>query len=78
MFRIAAGGDLQLVEMASTRGRTPRNFTIDPSGRWLIAANQESNTLAVFRIDSTTGALSPAGGLASVGSPVSLLFVKGL
>jgi 6-phosphogluconolactonase len=78
VFRIGAAGDLQLVEIASTRGRTPRNFTIDPSGHWLIAANQESNTLAVFRIDPATGGLSPVGGLSSVGSPVSLLFVNGL
>ncbi len=78
VFRIGAGGDLQLVEIASTRGRTPRNFTIDPSAHWLIAANQESNTLAVFRIDPTNGALSPVGGLANVGSPVSLLFANGV
>jgi 6-phosphogluconolactonase len=78
VFRIADDGSLTLVETQSTRGHEPRNFTIDPSGRWLIAANQNTNTLAVFRIDQTTGALTPSGPLASVGSPVSLLFVKGL
>jgi 6-phosphogluconolactonase len=78
VFRIGDAGDLHLVEIDSTRGREPRNFTIDPSGGWLIAANQNSNTLAVFRIDQVTGKLTPTGPLASVGSPVSLLFVNGM
>ena len=65
---------LTLVEHESTRGQTPRNFALDPSGQWLIAANQRSNTLAVFRIDQATGALSAVGPLTSVGSPVSILF----
>jgi 6-phosphogluconolactonase len=73
-YDVSATGDLRLVEIESTRGRTPRNFAIDPSGRWLIAANQATNTLAVFRIDASTGALEPAGPLASVPTPVSILF----
>jgi 6-phosphogluconolactonase len=75
VFSVGAQGALTLVEHESTRGQTPRNFALDPSGRWLIAANQRSGTLAVFRIDQATGALSPVGPLASVGSPVSVLFM---
>jgi 6-phosphogluconolactonase len=75
VFRVGDNGLLTLVEHESTRGQTPRNFAIDPSGRWLIAANQRSNTLAVFSIDQQTGALSPVGPLANVGSPVSILFM---
>ncbi len=75
VFRVAADGRLSLVEHEATRGRTPRNFAIDPTGRWLLAANQGSNTIAVFRIDQQTGALEAVGPLASVGAPVSLLFM---
>ena len=73
----SAGGDgrLTLVEHESTRGKTPRNFTLDPSGRWLIAGNQDTGTLAVFAVDQTTGALSPSGPLAQVGAPVCILFM---
>ena len=74
VFSVGADGALTLVEHESTRGETPRNFALDPTGRWLIAANQRSNTLAVFSIDQKTGALTPVGPLASVGSPVSVLF----
>ncbi len=75
VFSVGSDGALTLVEHESTRGQTPRNFALDPSGRWLIAANQQSNTLAVFSIDQATGALSAVGGLISVASPVSVLFM---
>jgi 6-phosphogluconolactonase len=76
VFSVGANGALTLVEYESTRGRTPRNFAIDPSGRWLIAANERSDTLAVFSIDQKDGSLSPVGPLASVGAPVSVLFME--
>jgi 6-phosphogluconolactonase len=76
VFTVGAGGALSLLEHESTRGQTPRNFALDPTGRWLIAANQRSNTLAVFSIDQTNGGLSPVGPLTSVGSPVSILFMR--
>jgi 6-phosphogluconolactonase len=74
VFGIGPTGTLTLIEHESTRGQTPRNFAIDPSGKWLIAANQKSNTLAVFSIDQNTGALTPTGPLAQVGTPVCVLF----
>jgi len=76
VFSVGADGALTLVEHEPTRGRSPRNFTIDPTGRWLIAANQQSDSLAVFQIDQKTGALEPVGPLATVGSPVSVLFLN--
>jgi 6-phosphogluconolactonase len=76
VFSVAESGGLQFVEAVSTRGRTPRNFELDPTGRWLLAANQDSNTVAVFRIDATTGKLTATGDPVDVGSPVSLLFMN--
>ena len=32
-------------------GETPRDIAVDPSGRWLLAANQESNNVAAHRLD---------------------------
>jgi 6-phosphogluconolactonase len=75
VFSIGADGALTLVEHEPTRGQTPRNFSLDPTGRWALAANQRSGTLAVFSIDQTTGALSPVGPLSTVGSPVCVLFM---
>jgi len=58
----------------STLGKTPRNFAIDPSGNFLLVANQNSDDVVVFRRDQKTGALHPTDIKISVGSPVCLLF----
>jgi 6-phosphogluconolactonase len=76
VFGVGDDGALTLVEYEPTRGQTPRNFALDPSGRWLIAGNERTDTLAVFSIDQKTGALTPAGELTSVPSPVSILFMN--
>ena len=68
-------GTLKLKDEFPTMGKTPRNFAIDPTGKFLLAANQESNNIVIFRIDSTTGALSPTGEIAEVPAPVCITFV---
>ena len=64
------------MENQSTRGKTPRNFGIDPTGKYLIAANQDSDTLAVFRIDSKTGKLEAIGDTISAPKPVCVKFLR--
>jgi 6-phosphogluconolactonase len=50
---------LTLVGHTSTQGMTPRNFGLDVEGKFLYAANQNSNTVVPFAIDAATGALTP-------------------
>ena len=66
-------GLLKLVGRQSTLGRTPREFAIDPTGRWLIVGNQDSDSAFVFRRDSETGLLANPTRL-SVGAPVDFQF----
>jgi 6-phosphogluconolactonase len=75
VFSAAADGRLTHIENESTRGKTPRNFGIDPTGKYLIAANQDSDTLAVFRIDPSTGALDPVGEPVAAPKPVCVKFL---
>lgn len=70
-----ARGTLKLAGKTSTQGRTPRNFAIDPMGKFLLAANQESNNIVVFKIDPATGVLTPTGQTMEVPSPVCITFV---
>ena len=53
----------------------PRNFNLDPSGRWLLAANQDSGNVVVFKVDEQTGRLAATGSEIKVGSPVCVRFV---
>ena len=52
-------GTLRRLAYESTFGREPRNFTIDPTGNWLLVGDQDSNCIVVYRIDKTTGDLKP-------------------
>jgi 6-phosphogluconolactonase len=70
-----AKGTLTLVGQYPTKGKTPRNFAIDPTGAFLLAANEESNNIVVFKIDATTGALTPTGQTVEVPAPVCITFV---
>ena len=69
-------GTLESLEWVSSGGKTPRNFVIDPTGTWLIAANQDSNTIDLFRIDPKSGRLSPTDRTLSVASPVCVRVVS--
>jgi 6-phosphogluconolactonase len=75
-FRIdPAQGTLTFVEAHDTGGGTPRNFAIDPTGRLLFAANQNSAMVRIFTIDPTTGQLTPSGAPVEVPSPVCVRFL---
>jgi 6-phosphogluconolactonase len=75
VFQMARDGSLKLIQNEPTQGHTPRNFRIDPTGRWLFAANMDSASVVVFRIDPKTGRLTPAGKSFEVGSPVCIKFL---
>lgn len=69
-------GTLTPVEYASTQGKTPRSFEIDPTGTLLFAENQGSNNIVVFKIDQQTGKLTPTGKVLDVPSPVDVKFLS--
>lgn len=75
MFSTAADGKLTFLGAEPTQGKTPRNFRIDPSGTWLVAANQDGGTMVLFRIDKATGKLKATGEQVKVPFPVSIKFV---
>jgi 6-phosphogluconolactonase len=68
-------GTLTAIGHVATQGRTPRNFGIDPTGSFLLAANQDSDTIVSFRIDAATGRLTPTGHMAAVPTPVCVRIV---
>ena len=67
-------GQLSFVQRQLTYGKNPRDFAIDPSGRYLLAANQDSDNILVFKIDQATGKLMLTRTRINVGNPVCLKF----
>jgi 6-phosphogluconolactonase len=48
-------GALTLIEQEPSKGITPRQFTLSKDGRLLVVGNQNSDQVAVFRVDPSTG-----------------------
>ena len=67
-----ATGKLSLAGHETTFGKHPRSFVIDPSGKFLIVANQFSNNLTVFRRNQKTGLLTKLRQQIKVNAPASL------
>jgi 6-phosphogluconolactonase len=75
MYTIDSDGLLKTIGFKSTAGEIPRNFSIDPSGKFLIAANQETNNIVSFKINPISGELSETGHQIQVPSkPVCITF----
>ena len=70
----AASGALTLEQTISTGGAWPRNFTLDPTGRWLLVGNQNSSSITVLAREPRTGRLSPTSQHLEIASPVCLRF----
>jgi 6-phosphogluconolactonase len=74
IYSILSQGKLKRIGRTSVLGKSPRNFTLDPSGRFLLVANQNSDDIILFKRNKITGLLSPTGKKIEVGSPVCLKF----
>ena len=74
IFAISADGKLKFVGRQSTLGKSPRNFSIDPTGNFLVVANQETDNIVIFKRDKKTGLLKDTGKRIDVGKPVCLVF----
>jgi len=68
-------GQLSYINRYSTQGKTPRNFVIDPTGKFLLVANQDSDNIVIFKIDPNNGQLAIASMLNNVSMPVCLKLV---
>ena len=68
-----AQGTLKVVDHTQV-GKIPRNFAIDPTGRYLFEANQDGASVLIYRIDPQTGKLTATGDKLDVPVPVCVVF----
>lgn len=69
-----ASGKLTTIGRSNCGGKTPRSMTLDPTERWLLVANQDSNLISVFRRNPETGALADEGKSFAATTPMRILF----
>lgn len=76
VFGINDDGTLKPEGRISCGGNWPRNFSIDPSGRYLLVANQRSDNISVFRINEKTGLPEGPVSNAQMKTPACLRFME--
>ncbi len=76
VYKIDAQGELSLIQRVSSGGKTPRNFSLDKSGKWLLCGNQDSDNIAIFSI-AQDGKLTQAD-VVNIGTPVCIKFFENL
>lgn len=77
IFKInKATGKIGVVGYQSTLGKTPRNFNFDPTGNFLLVANQQSDDIVIFRVNKKTGLLTDTGKKIEVPNPVCIKWIE--
>jgi 6-phosphogluconolactonase len=69
-------GELTFVEYTSTEGDWPRDFSLDPSEKFIVASNQESSNLVLYARDMETGKLALLQSDVTVPYPVCVKFLN--
>jgi 6-phosphogluconolactonase len=66
-----------LQNRVSSGGLEPRAIGVDPTGNWLLVANQNSNCIVSYKLDKNSGDLSAVIAHSEhVGTPVCVVFKK--
>jgi 6-phosphogluconolactonase len=67
-------GKLTPIARSNCGGKTPRNFVLDPTEKWMLVANQDSNLISVFRRNTENGELANEGKSYPAAEPMRILF----
>ncbi|OAQ41574.1 hypothetical protein A5893_00200 [Pedobacter psychrophilus] len=65
-------GTLKRLAAVDCKGKMPRNFIIDPTDKFLLVANQNSDDIYIFKRNKKTGMLTYNNQMLKIGSPVCL------
>lgn len=68
-------GRLEEIQRRSVEGIEPREFSLDPAGRFVLVANQRSNQVVVLARDPATGLLGEVIQRLAIDSPADLKFL---
>ncbi len=69
-------GELDEIQRRSVEGIEPREFSLDPTGRFVLVANQRSHQVVVLARDPATGLLGEVIQRLAIDSPAALQFLS--
>lgn len=68
-------GDIRRVSEEWTRGSYPRNFALDPTGKFLYVLHSRSDNITSFRVEDGGARLAFTGRFIPLGNPSHMLFL---
>ncbi|CAG4990559.1 6-phosphogluconolactonase [Dyadobacter sp. CECT 9275] len=74
-FKIKADGTLEKVDEQTRAIAVPRDFNFDPSGKFMIVANQSTDNIVVYDVNPATGKLSFRHESISTKLPICVTFL---
>ncbi len=75
VFAIDGKGQLKEIQRRSVEGVEPREFSFDPSGHFMLIANQKSNQIVTLKVDPKTGMLGDTVQKVAFDSPSDFRFL---
>ncbi|MCQ4259975.1 lactonase family protein [Stutzerimonas stutzeri] len=75
VYAIEENDNLSEIQDRASEGREPREFAIDPSGRFMLIANQKSDALVVLQRDPDSGLLGETLQTLPMGRPSDVKFI---
>jgi 6-phosphogluconolactonase len=76
VFKVANDGKLVLAGRTPCGGNWPRNFVIDPSGRYILVGNQKSGDISLFKINERSGVPAATSKDYKLDTPACLKFLN--
>ncbi|HKK42054.1 MAG TPA: beta-propeller fold lactonase family protein, partial [Bacteroidales bacterium] len=73
-FKVGEDGKLEIISRTPCGGDWPRNFVIDPSGKYILVGNQRSGNISLLKIDEKTGIPAETGKGCKIVTPACLKF----
>ena len=67
-------GTLTMLERGSCGGNIPRHMALDPTEKWVLVANEQSDRISVFARDEKTGGVADKGKEFPIAKPQCLVF----
>ena len=75
VFHVDEEGEFYRIQVVEDVPAWPRDFNIDPSGQYLLAAGERSDEIKLYLIDKNSGKLSSTNSTMNLPSPGCILYI---
>jgi 6-phosphogluconolactonase len=76
VFEIKDSGAVERIQVLDNVPTHPRDFNIDPLGKFLLVAGQQGDAIEIFQINPDTGMLIRTGQKIQMKAPACILFIE--